>query len=193
MIRTFFLAAGVATLTAASAFAQTGEVQRDVNQQQRIEQGLQSGRLTTREASQLERGEARVDRLERNALGDGTLSPQEKARIARAQNQESRRINRLENNAALGNPDSASSRRMQADVQRNVAQEKRIKQGVASGALTNREAGRLEGQEARAGRAEAKAGADGHVGRAEQRRVQHAQNRDSRRIFRAKHDDQTKS
>ncbi len=31
-----------------AAFAQAGTVQRDVNQQQRIEQGLQSGQLTTR-------------------------------------------------------------------------------------------------------------------------------------------------
>ena len=49
-------------------------VQRDVNQEKRIEQGLQSGALNTREAARLEREEAHVDRLEANAMKDGKLS-----------------------------------------------------------------------------------------------------------------------
>ena len=48
------LAAALGLAFSAGAFAQAGTVQRDVNQQQRIEQGLQSGQLTTREASRLE-------------------------------------------------------------------------------------------------------------------------------------------
>src|SRR6266850_765958 len=136
------VAAAVAGLFSMAVSAQTtgSEVQRDVNQQQRIEQGLKSGSLTTREASQLERGEAKIDKMQSNAEKDGKLSPAEKARIQRAQNQESRRINRDENNAAKGNPNSASSQRMQADVQRNVNQQQRIEQGIQSGQLTNREA-----------------------------------------------------
>src|SRR2546427_12833681 len=120
------IAVAVVGLFPVAASAQTvgSEVQRDVNQQRRIEQGLKSGSLNTREASQLERGEARIERMEANAAKDGTLSPAEKARIQRAQNQESRQINRLENNAARGNPSSASSQRMQADVQRNVNQQR---------------------------------------------------------------------
>src|SRR6267378_2441547 len=122
------IAVAVAGLFPVAASAQTvgSEVQRDVNQQRRIEQGLKSGSLNTREASQLEKGEARIDRVEANAAKDGTLSPAEKARIQRAQNQESRQINRLENNAAQGNPNSASSQRMQADVQRKANEQRRI-------------------------------------------------------------------
>ncbi|HET7199183.1 MAG TPA: hypothetical protein VFI80_00010 [Burkholderiales bacterium] len=188
------IAAGVASLFSLGASAQTtgSEVQRDVNQQQRIEQGLKSGSLNTREASQLERGEARIDRMESNAEKNGNLSPAEKARIQRAQNQESRRINRLENNAARGNPNSASSQRMQADVQRNINQEQRIEQGVKSGQLTNREAGRLERGQARVDRAEARAGANGRVGAGEQQRIQKDENRQSKRIYRQKHDAQTR-
>ena len=187
-------AAAIAGLFSVAASAQTtgSEVQRDVNQQQRVEQGLKNGSLTTREASQLERGESRIDRMESNAEKDGKLSPAEKARIQRAQNQESRQINRLENNAARGNPNSASSQRMQADVQRNVNQERRIEQGIQSGQLTNREAGRLERGQARVDRAEARAGADGHVGAREQQRIQKAENKQSRRIYREKHDAQTR-
>src|SRR5689334_8570194 len=183
------IAAGVASLFSLGASAQTtgSEVQRDVNQQQRVEQGLKNGSLTTREASQLERGESRIDRMESNAEKDGKLSPAEKARIQRAQNQESRRINRLENNNRTGNPNSASSQRMQADVQRNVNQERRIEQGVQSGQLTNREAGKLERGQARTDRKEARAGADGHVSARDQQRVQKAENRQSRRIHKDKH------
>jgi hypothetical protein len=184
--------AAIAALFSIAAQAQTtgSEVQRDVNQQQRIEQGLKSGSLTTQEASKLERGEARIDRMESNALKDGKLSPAEKARIQRSQNQESRQINRQENNAAKGNPNSASSQRMQADVQRNINQERRVEQGVQSGQLTNREAGKLERGQAKVDRAEARAGADGHVGAGEQRGIQKAENRQSRRIAREKHDAQ---
>src|SRR5213596_1537851 len=167
------IAVAVAGLFSVAASAQTvgSEVQRDLNQQRRIEQGLKSGSLNTREASQLERGEARIQR---------------------AQNQESRQINRLESNAAGGNPNSASSQRMQADVQRNVNQQQRIEQGIQSGQLTNREAGKLERGQARVDRAEARAGADGRVGPNEQRRIQKAENRQSKRIYREKHDAQTR-
>ena len=186
------IAGAAAGLFSLAANAQTAgsEVQRDVNQQQRIEQGLKSGSLNTREASKLEGGEARIDRMESNAMKDGKLSPAEKARIQRAQNQESRDINRLENNAAKGNPNSASSQRMQADVQRNVNQEQRIEQGVKSGQLTNREVGNLERGQARVDRTEARAGASGRVSANEQQRIQKAENKQSKRIYREKHDAQ---
>src|SRR5215510_12507907 len=152
------IAGAVAGLFSLAATAQTtgSEVQRDVNQQRRIEQGLKSGSLNTREASKLEAEQSRIDRMQSNAEKDGKLSPAEKARIQRAQNQESRDINRLESNSAKGNPSSASSQRMQADVQRNVNQQQRIEQGVQSGSLTTREAGKLERGQARVSRAEAR-------------------------------------
>ena len=173
---------------AGSVFAQAGTVQRDVNQQRRIEQGLQSGDLTTREAARLEREEARVERDQSRAMQDGKLTPAEKARLAREQNRVSRDIYRERHDAQKGDPNSASSRRMQADVQRNINQQQRVEQGVKSGSLTTREAGRLERGESRIDRAEARAGADGHVGPHEQRHIQKAENRESRRIRREKHD-----
>jgi len=188
------IAGAVASLFSLAAMAQTtgSEVQRDVNQQQRIEQGLQNGSLTTKEASKLEAGESRIDKMESNAEKNGKLSPAEKARIQRAQNQESRDINRAENNSARGNPNSASSQRMQADVQRNVNQDKRIEQGVKSGQLTNREAGKLENGQARVDRDEARAGANGHVSAKEQQRIQKAENQQSKHIYKQKHDKQTR-
>lgn len=192
------LLAALVAAAAAPAFAQTapqtapGYTQRDINQEQRIQQGLQSGQLNTREAARLQGEQARIDRMEANALRDGALTPAERARINAAQNQASRDIAREKHDAQTGNPNSASSQRMQADVQRNINQERRIQQGMASGHLTHREAARLEAGQARVGRAEARAGADGHVGPREQAAVQHRQDHQSRRIFRQKHDAQNK-
>ena len=187
-------AAAVAAAFATPALAQTtgSEVQRNVNQQQRIEQGLQSGQLNTREAARLEGEEARVEKMESRALKDGKLSPDERGRIDRAQNQVSRDIYREKHDAQVGNPNSPSSQRMQADVQRNINQQQRIEQGVQNGSLTNREVGKLERGQARDNAMQDRAGRDGQVGPNEQRRIQNAENTQSRRIYRQKHDAQTR-
>jgi hypothetical protein len=196
MTRTFIALAltfGIAGIAQAQEPAAARDAQRDANQQQRIEQGLQSGQLNTREAGRLEREEQHVDRAEAQALkSGGTLTPREQARVQREQNQVSRDLYRDRHNAATGNPDSASSQRLQADVQRNANQQQRIANGVNSGQLTNREAGRLEGGQARVTRAEANAAANGHVGAAEQARVQGRENRQSGRVYDKKHNDATR-
>jgi hypothetical protein len=192
-MKTSILAAALGLAFSAGAFAQAGTVQRDVNQQERIEQGLKSGQLNTREASRLEGEEARVERDQSRAMQDGKLSPAEKARLGREQNQVSRDIYREKHDAQTGNPASASSQRIQADVQRNINQQQRIEQGVQSGSLTTRETAKLERGQAGDSKKEARAGADGHVGEKEQRRVQQAENRQSKRIHREKHDAQTQT
>ncbi len=187
--------ASLIAVAVSPAFAQTaapGYTQRDINQEQRIQHGLQSGQLTTREAARLQAEQARIDKMESNALRDGQLTAQERARINAAQNRASANIYRQKHDAQTGDPNSASSRRMQADVQRNINQERRIQQGMASGQLTNREAARLEAGQARIGRSEARAGADGHVGPREQAAIQHRQNVQSKRIYRQKHDGQSR-
>ena len=186
------VAAALALAFSGAVFAQAGTVQRDVNQQNRIEQGLQSGQLNTKEAARLEKEETRVERDQARAMRDGKLTPAEKARLAREQNQVSRDIYREKHDAQTGNPNSASSQRMQADVQRNINQQTRIEQGTQSGSLTTRETARLEAGQARDTRAEARAGADGNVSAREQNRVQKKENRQSARIHREKHDAQKK-
>lgn len=105
------LAVLVAGATALPAFAQgtTTETQRDAIQQQRIDNGLQSGALTTQEAGALERGEARVDHLQAHSMRDGTLSANESARIRATQNRASTRIAADKHNARTGDPQSRSS------------------------------------------------------------------------------------
>ena len=187
-----FVCTGLFLLATAPVFAAgpaTSEVvQRDVNQQERIEQGLKSGQLSTREAGQLEAQEKRVDRVEAHDLKDGKLSAAETAQINRMENHSSAQIYKDKHNAAHGNPASASSERMQADVQRNVNQQQRIENGTRSGALSNREAGALERGQAHVDAREARAARNGHVSAAEQARVRRSENRQSRRIHREKHD-----
>jgi len=192
------LIAGAVMFTLASftiaAYAQEQgaavEAQRDGNQQQRIEQGLQSGQLSTREAGQLERQEQHIDHQEaRDLKQGGALTPQEKAKINREQNQVSRDISHDKHNGVTGNPNSSSSQRMQADVQRNANQQQRIANGVNNGQLTNKEAGHLEAGQARVNRSEANAAANGHVGAGEQARIQGKENRQSNRVYDKKHND----
>ncbi len=114
-----FCALGALLLTT-SAFAdgpRTDQVvDRDVNQQERVEQGLQQGQLNTREAGQIERQESRIDQTEARDLKNGKLSPAEQAQINQMQNKASADIYQDRHNAADGNADSKSSERMQSDV-----------------------------------------------------------------------------
>jgi hypothetical protein len=186
------LAATLATAFAAPVFAQTAvgtqaDTQRNVDQQQRIENGLKSGQLTTKEAGKLEKGEAHVEKMEANASRNGSVSAAEQSRITAAQNRESSAIYNQKHDAQTGNPASASSQRMQADVQRNVNQQSRIEQGEKSGELSTREAGKLERGQARTDRATARAAANGNVNGREQARLQARENRQSARIYRKKH------
>ena len=164
-------------------------VQRDVNQQQRIENGLKSGQLNTKEVAKLEKGEANIDKMEQRALSDGKMTNAEKQRIEAAQNKESQAIARAKSNGVTGDPNSVSSQRMQADVQRNVNQETRVEQGVKSGQLTNREVGSLERGQVHVDNKEAKAGANGHVSANEQHNIQTAENHQSKRIHNKKNND----
>jgi hypothetical protein len=85
---------------------------------------------------------------------------------------------------------TVSAQRTPSVDRREHRQQRRIRQGVKSGSLTKREAGRLQAQQARTRRIERRAKADGTVTRRERARLQHRENRTSRRIYRQKHDGQ---
>lgn len=75
---------------------------------------------------------------------------------------------------------------------REDRQQQRIANGIESGALTAPEAARLERGEARLNRNEAQAKQDGTVTPRERARLQHEANHMSKRIYRQKHDAQTR-
>jgi uncharacterized protein HemX len=74
--------------------------------------------------------------------------------------------------------------------QRQVNQEKRIDQGIASGALTQKEAVRLDKRETKIEADKLAAKSDGKVTQAERRHLNREQNRASAAIKRQKHDAQ---
>jgi uncharacterized membrane protein YebE (DUF533 family) len=70
-------------LVGGSAYAQSmyGIDQRQDYQQNRIEQGIQSGQITRSEAYRLEQGERAIDRAQARARADGVVTQQERNRI----------------------------------------------------------------------------------------------------------------
>jgi hypothetical protein len=127
--------------------------------------------------------------MEARDMKDGKLTAKERAQITRAQNHVSNEISEARHNGVNGNPLSASSQRMQQAVQRDINQEQRIENGVKSGQLSNKEVGRLENGQARVDAREFRAGRDGHVGAHESQAINRAQNKQSARIYRLKHND----
>lgn len=101
----FFVASLVMCGLAAISFAQTTTYhprryrhninKRQENQQDRIAQGINSGSLTSREASRLENQETRLNRIEaRKRASGGKLTYRERGQLKRDLNRESRHIYR---------------------------------------------------------------------------------------------------
>ena len=90
------IAIAVGTLFAGAAFAQSNRdiEQRDRAEQARIDRGIQSGQITSREAARLNGERAQIERMESRARADGHLSGGERARIDRAQDRLGRDIYR---------------------------------------------------------------------------------------------------
>jgi hypothetical protein len=92
------LAALAVASLALPAIAQTTSTPRidarQDKQERRIEQGEKSGALNKKEAARLEKGQARVQKMENKAVADGKVTGKERARIEKAQDRESARIAR---------------------------------------------------------------------------------------------------
>ena len=75
---------------------------------------------------------------------------------------------------------------------RQINQQKRIKQGIKSGELSKRETLRLQKQQASVQRTKKRAKADGVVTKKERARIHHKQNKTSKNIYRAKHNNRNR-
>ncbi|MGO9379786.1 MAG: hypothetical protein ACLPN1_07375 [Dissulfurispiraceae bacterium] len=105
MILSGSIACMVAVAPAVAANNDPGIDQREVNQQNRIEQGVQSGQLTPKETGKLEAQQARIkQREERMASRDnGNLTANDKAKLTRQQNRASRNIYTKKHNDKTAN------------------------------------------------------------------------------------------
>ena len=159
---------------------------RKENQQDRIGQGVKSGELTAGETTNLEKKEADINKEEHamSAADDGKLSTADKEKITRQQNTLSKQIYQDKHNGAVQNTDPKSE-----VGKREENQQDRIANGIKSGQLTAGEAAHLESNETkinnevRTDRAEN----DGKLTAQEKKQVNQQQNRQSKQIYRAKH------
>jgi uncharacterized membrane protein YebE (DUF533 family) len=89
-----FAAIGVLSLPVMAQTDTPNIDQRQINQQQRIDQGAQSGSLTNKEANHLENSQERIQGMEDKAKSDGSVTSQERKRLQQAENVQSRHIYR---------------------------------------------------------------------------------------------------
>ena len=187
------LVAAAVTADVQPAFAwKYGVNKRQGFQQNRIQSGIGNGSLNAREAHRLNRQENKLNRQEARfrASGNG-LSNSERARLEREQNQISQNIYNQKHDAPnrwnSGNNHHNGQYYNVNQNQRN--QDQRISQGIQSGELTGREAGRLEAQQGRFAVKEAEMRQDGLTFK-ERRKLDAYQDQMSQNIYNQKHDAQ---
>ena len=165
--------------------------QRKDNQQDRIGQGVENGSLTAGETKNLEKKETRLNAEERRmrARDNGKLTAADRAKLQHQQNVLSKDIYKDKHNAAVQNTNPKSE-----VGERQRLQQERIGQGIKSGQLTPAEAARLENQEKHINGevAHDRAANGGTLTPAEKAKINHQQNKESRRIYRQKHDEQAR-
>ncbi|MEY4296075.1 MAG: hypothetical protein RLY82_1763 [Pseudomonadota bacterium] len=98
-IQTLILSLAVTTAATLSGAAFASDTtprldQREVRQQQRIDQGVASGQLTPREAARMQKRANRLEKHEQHAKADGVVTPAERRRLQREANHNSRKIHR---------------------------------------------------------------------------------------------------
>jgi uncharacterized membrane protein YebE (DUF533 family) len=121
-------------------------------------------------AALLKKEQPDIDNMKNAAKADGVVTKEERARIGAAQTRASAQAN------------------TPGVDRRQTNQQRRIDRGIASGQLTEEEAARMKQQQEDIKNMESAAKADGVVTKEERAKIQAAQNRASKNIFREKHD-----
>lgn len=99
------LIAAIVLTSGAAAFAQTPAAakdplatpkidQRQTNQEKRIDKGIASGALTTKEATKLDKRETKIESDKLAAKSDGKVTGAERRKLTREENRASRAIHR---------------------------------------------------------------------------------------------------
>ena len=161
--------------------------QRRQNQQQRIGEGVENGSLTAGEATRVEHKETKLNREVKEMKSDGNFTPAERAKVQRQENALSKDIYKQKHDA------QAQNEHPKSEVgQRQLNQQKRIGEGIENGSLNANEASRVEHREAGVNKEVAgmRANNGGKLTPQERRLVNHQENRNSKAIYRQKHDKQ---
>jgi polyhydroxyalkanoate synthesis regulator phasin len=104
---------------------------RFANQQKRVDQGIKSGALTRDEAKILLDNLSQIQQEEKRLAGEGKLTEEERTRLHKKLDQNSKMIDDKKNNPVTA---------MAPQIKQRIAnQQKRIDEGIKSGALTQNE------------------------------------------------------
>ncbi|HZQ67506.1 MAG TPA: hypothetical protein VFA68_03215 [Terriglobales bacterium] len=156
-------------------------------QQDRIGRGIENGSLTPGEAARIERNQARLAREEQRmrAANGGKLTAADRAKLDQQQAHLSKQIYNQKHDAQKVENQDPKNR---VDA-RQENQQDRIGRGVANGSLTSAEAARLEKNQARIDKEVAKdrAANGGSLTPQERHQIKGQENRASRAIYKAKH------
>ena len=79
----------------------SGFKDRIENQEKRIDQGVNSGQVTPKEAGKLETGEAKIEANREKALSDGKMTKKERRKLNHQENKQSRKIHRAKHNDSI--------------------------------------------------------------------------------------------
>jgi hypothetical protein len=193
--RNLVLVAAAAAICVPATLAQTATTttttkqtihQRKDNQQGRIGEGVENGSLTAGEAAHIEKQESKLNKEEHamRAEDGGKLTAADRTKLNHQQNRLSKEIYNQKHDPQHQNlnPKSEVGQR-----QRN--QQERIGEGIENGSMTAKEAAHMERREAGvnkevAGMREANGG---KLTPGEKKLVNHQENRNSRAIYRKKH------
>lgn len=206
------IAATTQTANADRGHWNNGVNARQVRQQERINQGVQSGQLTGREAAHLEHQQNSLNAQEaRMRASGGGLSQSERDRLEREQNALSHNINRQKNDAQRAGAHGWSPNQAgfnghhgypnagqpgfngQGINAHQENQQERIQQGLQSGQLTKHEYIRLEEKQARFAQLESQLRASGGgLSPQERSRLEFEQRQLSQDIERQRHDSQVR-
>jgi hypothetical protein len=159
--------------------------QRKENQQDRIANGVSSGKLTAGETANLEKKETKVNkeiRTDRKANG-GNLTNKEKAQVNGQQNKVGKQIAADKHNAktaTYGN-NKVGARRQE--------QQQRIAQGIKSGKMTAKEAAKTETKETKINKQDAadRKANGGNLTNNQKAKINARQNKASTQIYDDKH------
>lgn len=164
----------------------------------RIQNGITSGELSSRETQLLGFEQQMIQNAACQARADGVVDPLERKQLSSLQDAASRDIYALKHNEERNpfvsgpgpgpGPGPGCQGPKDRVDQRQARQSDRIEHGLSKGQLTTGEAQRLVAEQARIQKAERAARSDGQLSEAEKLHLERMQNRASISIFLARHD-----
>ena len=161
--------------------------QREANQDQRIANGLRTGEMTSGEAAKAERTQSKIDQQVHNdrAANGGKLTGQERQQINQEQNAASRQIYNEKHNGNTVTPNAVDNR--------EANQQQRTANGLRTGEMTSGEAAKTNANQAKVAQQvhNDRTANGGALNTQQKQQINKEQNKNSKQIYKEKHNNKT--